>query len=168
MTRAFQRSVPHPEMEGYFERRLAKEGDVPDVLRELIRIRRENGDRDGEIALRERLKAADGEDAANLEHLVDAYVWTNRSEEAYGLARRLLGRFPERRDLHELLLDLAGYTGRGDQEYGHALWLLQHGARDRRMARAAIGARDAPMINAVISSPADRSEALVAIGAEKE
>jgi tetratricopeptide (TPR) repeat protein len=168
MTVAFQRSAPHPEMEGYFERRLAKEGDVPDVLRELIRIRRLQGDRDGEIALRERLNAADPGDATNLEDLVDACVWTSRSERAYGYALRLLDRFPERRDLHELLLDLSGYIGRGDQQYRHARWLLEHGSRDPRMVHAAIAVRDAAMLDAVLSSPADRSEALVAIGAQKE
>jgi tetratricopeptide (TPR) repeat protein len=168
MTRAFQRSAPHPEMAGYLEHRLRKEGDVPDLLRELIRIRRQEGDRAGEIALRRRLDAADPEDAANLEALVDAYMWTNRNEDAYRLARRLMGKFPERRELHALLLDLAGFTGRGEEEYEHALWLLQHGIRDPRMVRASIAARDARMLSAVISAPDQRSEALVAMGAQKE
>jgi tetratricopeptide (TPR) repeat protein len=168
MTRAFQRSAPHPEMAGYLERRLLKEGEAPDLLRELIRIRRQNGDRAGEIALRERLKAADPADDANLESLIDVYVWNQRSEDAYRLALGLLDRFPERRDLHELLLNLAGYTGRQDQGYAHALWLLHHGARDPRMLPFAINVRDVAMINALLSSPADRSEALVAIGAQTE
>jgi len=168
MTRAFQRSVPHPEMAGYLENRLRKEGDVPDLLRELIRIRRQDADHAGEIALRQRLEAVDPEDASNLESLVDAYTWTNRNEDAYQLAGRLMRKFPERRELHALLLDLAGYTGRGEEEYGHALWLLQHGIRDPRMVRASIAARDARMLSAVISAPDQRSEALVAIGAQKE
>jgi tetratricopeptide (TPR) repeat protein len=168
MTRAFQRSVPHPELGGYLERRLTKEGDVPDLLRELIRIRRQQGDRGGEIALRERLRAADPADDANLEDLVDAYLQNNRPDDAYRLALRLFDRFPERRKLHELLLDLAGYTGHEEQGYVHALWLLHHGVRDPRMLPLAIKVRDATLINAVVSSPAERSEALVAIGAQKE
>src|SRR5436189_4284082 len=145
ITRAFQRSAPHPEMAGYLERRLAKEGEAPDLLRELIRIRRQSGDRDGEIALRERLKAADPADDVNLESLIDVYVWNKRSEDAYRLALGLLSRFPERRELHELLLNLAGYTGRQDQGYVHALWLLHHGARDPRMLPFAINVRDSAM-----------------------
>ncbi len=168
MTRAFQRSAPHPEMAGYLEHRLRKEGDVPDLLRELIRIRRQEGDRASEITLRQRLDTADPEDAANLEALVDAYMWTNRNEDAYRMARRLIGKFPERRELHALLLDLAGFTGRGEEEYGHALWLLQHGVRDPRMVRASIAARDARMLSAVVAAPDQRSEALVAMGAQKE
>lgn len=168
MIKAFQRSVPHPEMEGFLERRLAERGEVPDLLREVIRIRRLRGDREGEIALRERLRAADPEDAANLQELVTAYVWTNRTEEAFVLADALLRKFPERRELHELLLELAEYSGRADEAHRHALWLLQRGGRNPRLVRAAVVSRDARMVSALISSPVERSKALLAMGAQKE
>jgi tetratricopeptide (TPR) repeat protein len=168
MIRVFQRSVPHPEMEGYFERRLAQRGDEPDLLRELIRIRKGLGKREGEVALRERLRAADPADTNNLENLVLAYVWGNRTTEAFELAGGLLKRFPERRDLREMLLELAEYSGRGDEAHRHALWLLERGIRNPRMVRAAVVARDARMLSALISSPMERSRALVAMGAQKE
>jgi tetratricopeptide (TPR) repeat protein len=168
MIRVFQRSVPHPEMEAYFERRLAQRGDEPDLLRELIRIRRGLGKRDGEIALRERLRTADPADTKNLEDLVSAYVWDNRTEEAFALADGLLRKFPERRDLRETLLELAEYSGRGDEAHRHALWLLERGVRHPRLVRAAVVARDARMLSALISSPVERSQALVAMGAQKE
>ena len=168
MIKVFQRSVPHPEMEGYFERRLAQRGDEPDLLRELIRIRQGLGKRQGEIELRERLRAADPEDTKNLEELVLAYVWNNRTEEAFTLAGGLLRKFPDRRDLREMLLELAEYSGRKDEAHRHALWLLERGVRHPRLVRAAVVSRDARMLSALISSPVERSRALVAMGAQKE
>lgn len=168
MIKAFQRSVPHPEMGGFLEQRLVERGESPDLLRELIRIRRRQADREGEISLRERLRAADPHDTANLEELVTAYLWDNRTEEAFVLADGLLRKFPDRVGLHELLLELAEYTGRVDEAHRHALWLLQRGVRGERMVRAAILSRDARMVSALVSSPVERSKALVAMGAQRE
>ena len=168
LTRAFQRSSPHPELEDWFQARLARGGDAPDLLRELIRIRRHQGDRDGEIAFRERLRDVDPDDVKNLEQLVDAYRWGNRTGEAFGLAGALLRKFPERRELRELALELAEHAGRLEEGHPHALWLLQHGVRNPRLVRASIVARDARMIGALITSPVERSQALIAIGAQKE
>jgi len=168
LTRAFQRSAPHPELEGYFQERLARGGEAPDLLRELIRIRRQQGDRSGEIELRERLRGADPDDVRNLEELVDAYRWNRRPDEAFGLADELLRKFPERRELRELVLELAEYSGRLEEGHRHALWLVQHGVRNPRLVRASIVSRDARMIGVLISSPVERSQALMAIGAQKE
>lgn len=168
LTRAFQRSAPHPELEGYFQERLARSGEDPDLLRELIRIRRHQGDRSGEIGLRERLRLADPDDVKNLEELVDAYRWSGRPDEAYALADVLLKKYPDRRELRELVLELAEHSGRLEEGHRHALWLVQHGVRNERLVRASIVARDARMIGALISSPLERSQALIAIGAQKE
>jgi len=168
LTRAFQRSAPHPELESYYQDRLARGGDAPDLLRELIRIRRQQADREGEIALRERLRRADPEDSKNLEELVDAYRWNNRADEAFGLADVLLRKDPERRELRELVLELAEHSGRLEEGHRHALWLVQHGVRSPRLVRASILSRDAGMIATLISSPVERSQALIAIGAQKE
>lgn len=168
LTRAFQRSAPHPELESYFQERLSRGGEAPDLLRELIRIRRQQSDRPGEIQLRERLRQADPEDVRNLEELVDAYRWSNRPDEAFGLADDLLRRFPERRELRELVLELAEHSGRLEEGHRHALWLVQHGVRNPRLVRASILARDAGMLGALISSPVERAQALIAIGAQKE
>jgi tetratricopeptide (TPR) repeat protein len=168
LTRAFQRSAPHPELESYFQERLTRGGETPDLLRELIRIRRHQGDRAGEIELRERLQKADPDDVRNLEELVDAYRWNNRPGDAFGLADALLLKAPERRELRELVLELAEHSGRLEEGHRHALWLVQHGVRNPRLVRASIVARDAGMIGALISSPVERSQALLAIGAQKE
>jgi len=168
LTRAFQRSAPHPELEGYFQERLARNGDDPELLREIIRIRRHQGDREGEISFRERLRRADPDDVRNLEELVDAYRWSNRSDEAFALADVLLGKFPERRELRELILELAEHSGRLEEGHRHALWLVERGIRNPRLVRASILSRDARMIGTLISSPLERSQALIAIGAQKE
>src|SRR6185436_14526211 len=80
----------------------------------------------------------------------------------------LLRKFPERRELRELVLELAEYSGRLEEGHRHALWRVQHGVRSPRLVRASIVSRDARMIGALISSPLERSQALMAIGAQKE
>lgn len=165
---AARRSRPRPELEAYFRKRASGGPGSADALRELARLRRSLGDREGEKLLRETLRNSDPEDAANLEALMRLYAWENRPDDAYVLARSLVGRFPDRRDLRELALELAEYSGRAAEARPHAVWLLERGLRTERMARVFVAARDARGIRSVLASPREQAEALVAMGAQKE
>jgi tetratricopeptide (TPR) repeat protein len=164
---AVRRSGARPELESWLRER-AGDAESPELLHELIRIRRRQGDRAGERALRARLAERDPEDAANLEELMTAYLWENRTAEAYALADVLCRRFPDRRELRERLVELAEYTGRPAEARPHALWLLERGARSPRMLRVFIASRDIRGLRAVIASPLERARALVAAGAQIE
>lgn len=164
---AARRSRPRPELEEYYRSRLDGPAGAA-ALRELVRIRESRRDADGALALRERLRLLEPDDLQNLEALMKAYAWRNRTAEALALAEGLIARSPGRADLRELAVELAEYRGRAAEALPHARWLLERGVRNPRMARAFIAAKDVDGVKSILASPRKQAEALVAIGAQLE
>ncbi len=161
---ALRTSKVRAEAEDYLRSRRAKAPDDPEVIRQLLRILRQRGAREEELALRSRLRELLPEDAANLEELLAASLGDGRLEEAVAAAEALLVARPDRRDVRERLLELHEWRGRPGEARPHAEWLLRHGLRSPRLARVFQAARDPEALASAVSCPAERARLFVAMG----
>lgn len=165
--RAFERSAPLASAEAYF----AGKADGPDrarALGQIVRLRRQAGDVDGELRAREALAAAAPEDLDNLEQRVGLLAGAGRMDEACAAAEALAERAPARAAVRRRLVELYEWARRPAEAHVHAAWLLERGERSDRMARVFLAARDVERLAAVVAAPGERGRLLLAMGAEKE
>jgi tetratricopeptide (TPR) repeat protein len=166
--RAFERSAPLKAAEPYFAERAAAGPDRVRALAQLIRLRRQEGDLEGELGLRDQLARWAPEDLDNLEERVALLAGAGRTDEACGAAEDLAERAPQRAGVRRRLVELYEWARRPAEAHVHAAWLLERGERSDRIARVFLAARDVERLAAVVASPGERGRLLLAMGAEKE
>jgi tetratricopeptide (TPR) repeat protein len=166
--RAFERSAPLGVAEPYFASHVARDDDKARALGQIVRIRRQAGDLDGELRAREQLAQCAPEDLDNQEERVALLAGAGRTTEACAAAEELALQAPGRASVRRRLVELYEWIRRPAEAHVHASWLLEHGERGDRLARVFLAARDVERLAAVVASPGERGRLLLAMGAEKE